>query len=237
MLRPHVVTICKRLKIYPQVRSAVAAARETRLRLRTLGLDEMSMVDGFSTPAQLRYLHDLAASLPDGSTIVETGVWQGRTAISMAIACRGTRKKVYAIDPWQDYSENGQDVDEWLKSQGLNSLEEAYQLFLRNRRRFRVERYLEVIRAPSLEAAESWSHGPVDLAFIDGDHNADAVRADLDAWSARLSPNGLMCGDDLPLPGVSQAVVEFMRDHYPKVSMVTPDGRTWRLIGAGTIAE
>ncbi|MGE3777278.1 MAG: hypothetical protein AB7F89_08850 [Pirellulaceae bacterium] len=129
-------SICKRLGIYPQVRGAVITARVARLRVMSAGLEQMSLVAGFSTPGQLRYLHDLVASLPDGSIIVEAGVFQGRTAIAMALACRGTRKKVYAVDPWHDYLEYGQGVDAWLQQQGLGSLEEAYQLFLKNRRRF-----------------------------------------------------------------------------------------------------
>jgi len=195
-----------------------------------IGLNHISLVDGFSTPDQVRLLHDLVASLPDGSQIVETGVWQGRTAIAMALACRGTRKKVYAVDPWQDYSENGQGVNSWLQEQGLGSLERAHQIFLRNRRRFRVEPWLEVIRAPSLEAAKAWSHGPIALVFIDGSHEAAAVRADIDAWTERLSPNGLVCGDDLPLPSVAQAISQYLQDYYPEVSLATPDGRTWSLI-------
>jgi predicted O-methyltransferase YrrM len=195
-----------------------------------LGLEQMSLVDGFSSPDQLRLLHDLVVSLPDGSRIVDVGVYQGRTAIAMALACRGTRKKVYAVDPWHDYTEDGQKVDGWLQEQGLGSLEVAYQRFLRNRRRFRVEPWLEVIRAPSVEAAKAWSHGPIALAFIDGSHEAESVRADIDFWTARLLPDGVICGDDLPWHGVSQAVGQYLQDHYPDVSLATPDGRTWRLV-------
>lgn len=232
MLRTNLIRVTKRMKIYSQVRAAVVAARVARLRVMPIGLEQMSLVNGFSTPDQLRYLHNLVVSLPDGSRIVEAGVFQGRTAIAMALACRGTRKKVYAVDPWRDYSDHGQRVDGWLQEQGLGSLEEAYQLFLRNRRRFRVEPWLEVIRAPSLEVAEGWSHGPVAMVFIDGSHEAESVRADIDAWAARLLPDGVICGDDLPLPGVAQAVVQYLQDHYPDVSLATPDSRTWQLIRA-----
>jgi len=38
-------------------------------------------------------------SLDDREIIVEVGVWFGRSAIAMADACRGTNKKVFAIDP------------------------------------------------------------------------------------------------------------------------------------------
>jgi predicted O-methyltransferase YrrM len=230
MLRTSVVSIIKRLGVYPQARGAVVAARVARLSVMPIGLEQMSLVDGFSTPEQLHLLHDLVAGLPDGSTIVEAGVWQGRTAIAMALACRGTRKKVFAVDPWHDYSEFGQGVNEWLKGQGLGSLEEAYQAFLRNRRRFRVEPWLEVIRAPSVEAAKSWSHGPVAMVFIDGSHEPEYVRADIEAWMPRLLPDGVICGDDLPLPGVAQAIGQYIQDYYPHVSLATPDGRTWRLI-------
>ncbi|MGE3270247.1 MAG: class I SAM-dependent methyltransferase [Chloroflexota bacterium] len=213
------------------------AIRVARLRFTQIEVNHLSLVDGFCTVDQVRLLHDLVASLPDGSRIVEAGVWQGRTAIAMALACRGTNKKVYAIDPWRDYSEEGHTVDDWLKAQGLVSLERAYQLFLRNRRRFRVEPWLEVIRAPSLEAAKAWSHGPIALAFIDGNHEADAVRADIDAWMERLTPDGTLLGDDLPIGGVSEAISRYLQEHYPHVSLATPDGRTWQLMRTPKSAE
>src|SRR4249920_3462356 len=62
------------------------------------GMRQFMSIPGWTTSGQLRHLRRLVTSLPDGSLIAEIGVWQGRSAIAMADACRGTSKKVFAVD-------------------------------------------------------------------------------------------------------------------------------------------
>jgi len=60
-------------------------------------------VGGWTKRGQLRWMMRQVHSLPDHSVIAEVGVWQGRSALAMGEACRGTNKCVYAIDPWHEY--------------------------------------------------------------------------------------------------------------------------------------
>jgi len=34
------------------------------------------------------------------------------------------------------------------------------------------------------------------MVFLDGDHTLEAVARDIDFWSKRLAPGGLLCGHD-----------------------------------------
>ncbi len=67
-----------------------------------------------------------------------------------------------------------------------------------------------LLRKTSVKGAEIINDGYFDIVYIDGDHTYDAVRNDLDAWSSKVRPGGILCGDDYKWLGVRQAVLEFM---------------------------
>eukprot|EP00931_Biecheleriopsis_adriatica_P010600 TRINITY_DN111675_c0_g1_i1.p1 TRINITY_DN111675_c0_g1~~TRINITY_DN111675_c0_g1_i1.p1 ORF type:complete len:452 (-),score=61.71 TRINITY_DN111675_c0_g1_i1:235-1590(-) len=54
--------------------------------------------------------------------------------------------------------------------------------------------------------------GPLDLVFIDGDHEEDAVHLDLQAWVPRVRSGGIVAGHDYGYLGVIKAV----NDYLPK---------------------
>jgi predicted O-methyltransferase YrrM len=183
-------------------------------------------VAGWTQPVQLEYLMHQVESLPDNSVIVEIGVWRGRSAFAMAEACRHTNKRVYAIDPWQDYETKKGLLSTRLTEFGVNSIESVYQGFMADRRKLGLERWIEVIRHGSVGAAAQWRHGLCDLVFIDGNHNYDPVMADLQAWSPHMKEGGLICGDDWEIDSVQQAVKDFVSDS-PGLAVELPCVNTW----------
>ena len=221
-------TLLKRAGLYTPARATLEDLKLAPVYFGSAQLEHVRLIHGFATMAQATFLHDAVAALPDSSTIVEVGVWQGRSAIAMALACRGTNKKVYAIDPWADYEEDGQNINVWLANSGLPSLEDSYKRFLKNRAAFRVEPWLEIIRSPSLQAATSWNNGPIAMVFIDAGHEEHEVRADIDAWIPLLGPGGQMVGDDFTLKGVKAALSSYIKDN-PGNWVTSPDERTWFL--------
>ncbi len=191
-------------------RSIVRLVRRLRRRLRPRRLDSILDIHGWTLEAQLRYLMRAVRRVPDGGVIVELGVWQGRSALAMGEACCGTRKRVYAVDPWCDYRQGGVDVTTRLARWDLRSFDEVYERFLGHRRRLGLEAWVVPVRAPSLEAAKAWSHGPVSLLFVDGNHDYDAVIADLEAWTPLMAPGGTITGDDWNWDIVRSAVTDFV---------------------------
>lgn len=65
-------------------------------------------------------------------------------------------------------------------------------------------------------AAFARQAGELDVVYIDGDHSYEAVRADIAAYSVKLSPGGFLAGHDYHsgYPGVMKAV-EQLREHRP----------------------
>ena len=105
-------------------------------------------------------------------------------------------------------------VDHWQGSSDLSShdWESVYAGFLENLRDARLDRFVEVQRTPSVEAAAKTPDESFDLVFIDGDHSHEQCRADIEAWLPKIKRGGVMLGHDYGPnhPGVMQAVAEVL---------------------------
>jgi hypothetical protein len=73
----------------------------------------------------------------------------------------------------------------------------------------------------SLDAVKHFSDKSIDMIFIDGSHDYESVKADLDAWTPKCKR--LLCGHDFNNSGVATAVRNKFT-HYSET-------------GAGTIWE
>ena len=60
--------------------------------------------------------------------------------------------------------------------------------------------------APSAEAAATFADGSLDLVFVDGCHETEAVIHDIELWLPKLRPGGVIAGDDYTWPSVRSAV-------------------------------
>jgi predicted O-methyltransferase YrrM len=149
-------------------------------------------IEGWATREMLAVLSRLAQGC---KTIVEIGVWRGRSTIAMA---RVTPGRVYAVDHWRGDGGVGEVHDPL----------EVYSEFLGNVRRFDVQDRVVPLFMRSVEAAILPHWPPIDLLYLDADHSYSSVLADLRAWLPHLAADGIICGDDYHLSGVHQAVDE-----------------------------
>ncbi|MBI3637917.1 MAG: class I SAM-dependent methyltransferase [Candidatus Rokubacteria bacterium] len=210
-------------------RLALGVLRRLRRRWCPSRFDRILAVHGWTHEGQLRFLMDRVRQAPDGARIVEVGVWQGRSALAMAEACRGTGKRVFAVDPWQDYDEGGGDVSTRLGRWGLASFDEVYERFRSNTAALGLEPWVETVRAPSLDAARDWRHGPIATIFIDGSHDYDSVLRDLAAWTPLVGADGVVAGDDWNWDTVRRAVTDFVtREGLP--APWSPCDNTWAFV-------
>ena len=53
------------------------------------------------------------------------------------------------------------------------------------------------IMMPSPPAADLFANQSLDLVFIDGDHEHDAVRNDMLAWLPKVRRGGIICGHEM----------------------------------------
>lgn len=146
-------------------------------------------IPGWMTKAELYWLAEQAA---DRRVIIEVGSWQGRSTKALASMTKGL---VISIDSLA--GESGTPVDD------LDGL-------FRDHLKAEIESgKVEVVRKPSLDAAQDYFDGFADMVFIDGCHEYPAPLEDIRAWRKVVRRDGLVCGHDRWLPGVERSLDEY----------------------------
>ncbi|MHB8638633.1 MAG: class I SAM-dependent methyltransferase [Candidatus Acidiferrales bacterium] len=155
--------------------------RSDREWRRTLSL--INSIEGWLLPGQDRWLFDAAYSLPDRANIVEIGSFKGRSTCSLAFGCRGTQKRVFAVDTF-----NGNDCDFGYRDFSKE--------FSRNVERCGLSKYVQPVVGLSSEVAKTWNR-PIDLLFIDGSHRYEDVLMDFEGFSPHVVPGGIVAFHDV----------------------------------------
>jgi len=144
-------------------------------------------------------VQQLAVDRETPMDVVEVGSWNGESAKAMV---QTGLCNVLCIDPLYDrcVDPNGNVVYD-APHNGL------FDAFINN-----TAKYPEItlLRAPSLEAAKGFHpRQRPDIVFIDGDHDEESVRGDIEAWLPIVKDDGYLIGHDYGHPafeGVQRAV-------------------------------
>lgn len=155
-----------------------------------------------ATPEEIgKTLAEFAAAVPATQSIVELGVFCGRTALQMAWGAQaGHGAHVWGIDAW--------DLDGNVYGPPFTdpaTRERAYQ----NITDLGFDPHVSLVQAFSVDIANDWGALPVGLLFIDADHSAEGARRDITSWAPNLAPGAVIAVDDYghpDWPGVAEAV-------------------------------
>jgi len=151
-------------------------------------------IHGEVTVAEAAFLI-LAAEDPSfgQGNIVEIGTFQG---LSTACLAQGNRKfpnndghKVIAIDP---------------------HYHDTLPIFLKNMKRLGLQEDVTTLISPSAEVA-CHHQDPVRILWIDGHHEYEFVKQDIELWEPYLIEGGLMLLHDTGRPGVDRCIDELIR--------------------------
>lgn len=151
--------------------------------------------------------HAILDRTSDDAVIVEVGVWRGDLSVHL-LAAR-PRVRMILVDPWA----SGSIRQSWLASGSVlarsdqPTMEAIYASTLARLQPYRDR--IRILRMPSIDAALCVENASCGGVFIDAEHSADAVAADLAAWRAKVAPGGWIGGHDYGeprFPGVAAAV-------------------------------
>ncbi len=136
-------------------------------------LETLRGIDGYFTEYEALRAYELAASCRGRGVIVEIGSYKGKSTFAWAQGAidGACGVPVYSVDIAHDPSFEG------------------------NLQRAGVLDRVRIIRGNSPDIARSWSL-PVELLFIDGAHNYDAVKADFEGWVPHVIPGGIIALHD-----------------------------------------
>jgi predicted O-methyltransferase YrrM len=179
-----------RLKVKQIARDLHAGHREFQ-RIWPL----IDAVEGWLLPSEGAWLFHAARSLPRSADIVEIGSFKGRSTCCLALGCRESQKRVFAIDSF----DGGPDLPR----------ADSFAEFSRNLVRLGLSSRVEPVVGRSSEAARHWEK-PIHLLFIDGSHSYEDALGDFHGFFRHVVPGGLVAFHDVndKWPGVSKTWLE-----------------------------
>lgn len=145
-------------------------------------------IEGHMAAVELEWLYHTAKSM---HSIIEIGSLIGRSTVALLTGCPGI---VYAIDHFEGCP-------------GLEDFMAKYDIFEEFKRNTAGFDNLVICKGSSRDMSLiSYIPKKVDMVFIDGAHDYESVRFDLDVWGPRAKK--ILCGHDYDQEGVPQALVD-----------------------------
>lgn len=165
----------------------------------------MRGIEGWFSEDEGRWYARFARGLT-GGVLVEVGCWKGRSTSFIGKICNQNGTRLVCVDHWGGSRDLLQP-----RYEAALAVEDVEQTFRSNMKALGIG--VEVLAMPSLEAAKTFAAGSIDRVFLDGSHDGESVAADLEAWSARLAPDGILAGHDYApkYDGLRAAVDAFAR--------------------------
>ncbi len=155
------------------------------------------------------------------NVICEIGVYNGCFLLPVTLV--NNNKKSYGIDPYEPYLQiDIEDSEIKIKAAEL-TLDKSrhnlvYDRLISNINRFNLN--VEVIRERSNTAFEKFADNSIDILHIDGCHDYDAVKTDINLFFDKVKKNGYIIFDDTNWLSVKTAYTEFMDDHSEDVDFI-----------------
>lgn len=142
-------------------------------------------VPGWLAESEGELLFNLAKNCVGKGVIVEIGSWKGRSTIWLAKGSRaGHGVKIYAVDPHANTPGHRRQGEQW-----------TYDEFKRNIVKAGIADLVVPLVSTSETAASDFAE-PVEMIFIDGDHEYESVRRDFELWFPKVIENGVMAFHD-----------------------------------------
>lgn len=144
---------------------------------------------------------ELVQSAESGDTLVEVGVWHGRSVVYLAEQVKASGKDVhiFGVDTFL-----GEGCPKVIGTEG-----KLWRTFVANIRREGVTQIVTPMCLPSVQAASYFEAQSLHAVFIDGNHTYESVRDDILAWRPKVKRGGWLAGHDWDHPPVAQAVREY----------------------------
>ena len=162
--------------------------------------------------------------MPPQSVGAEIGVWMGDFS---ALILRVIRPRVlHLIDPWKYESGAAYEPSFYGGRAGCQANMDAIHDLVRKRFSRQIAAGgVSMHRSSSAEAAATFPDAYFDWVYIDGNHQYEFVKRDLESFHPKVKPGGLIAGDDYGNrgwweDGVTRAVNEFILGGLCEVEVI-----------------
>lgn len=156
-------------------------------------------------------------------TVVEIGVWAGKSLVPMAYILKQNGKgKIYGIDPWDPNASIQGLMHEGTKEFWRFADHDAVLDRLKGQiREFGLENQVELIRSTSIDAPPIQN---IDLLHIDGNHSDETSYIDVTKWVPLVRSGGWIVFDDINWQEngkrTNRRAVQYLNEHCHKLAEI-----------------
>jgi hypothetical protein len=169
-------------------------------------------IRGLTSEEALLAIADMARGVPRDQAIVELGVYQGKSLLTLAWgATLGNHAHVWGVDPWDLMPETNEDISYLGKDFPPYHSEGNRRWAQWHSKALGYSRAITIVHGFSDETGHTWSGPPVGLLYVDGDHSYEGVRSDIVAWAAHLAPGATIVFDDY-VSGFADTVIRAIEE-------------------------
>lgn len=156
-------------------------------------------------------------------TIVEIGVWAGKSLVPMAFMLKQLGEgKIYGIDPWDSHESAQGLIHEGSKNFWITvDHDEILQKLSRQIKEFGLQAQVTLVRSTSIDAPPIFD---IDVLHIDGNHSDETSFIDVTKWVPLVKSGGFIIFDDLDWTenGVrsNRRAVQYLNEHCHKLAEI-----------------
>jgi len=171
------------------------------------------LIDGWLRPREAIALFKLVQSVESSDvTVCEIGSWLGKSSYVLSRAL-DTKKngRLYCIDP---FDASGDKSSATIYKSVIENLGTSLLLdkFEENMRKFGVRDRIMVLQGYSHDVIRDFDK-PIDILFIDGNHDYESVSRDYNDWSKLIKKGGFIAFHDSHMTGPKQVIeLEIVRN-------------------------
>lgn len=173
------------------------------------------------------------AAFGDGATIVEVGVYLGRSLLSLAEVVRESGKQitVVGVDTCRGSGAEGPAGIDAHGPAAASGGGTFAGLLHRNVLACGAADDVQVIIGSSTTVSRLFADGSLTWVHVDARHDYHSVAADIDAWAPKVAPGGWLTGDDYDEWNWPE-VIAAVRDRAPDAQRWLD--RQWRWVKPGS---
>lgn len=149
-------------------------------------IESIGKIDGWLETNEIQVLYEVSIKAckekKEKEYFVEIGNWMGKSTVTISLACKSTGKGVlYSIDPCKKTTAH--------KFLNVVNTED---ILVQNLKKFRVKKFVKLIKKTSREAFDELGDIKTRLIFIDGDHDLEEISFDVNHWTQTLQEKGYL---------------------------------------------
>jgi MMP 1-O-methyltransferase len=170
---------------------------------------------GWLTQEEAELLYNLARTAGSKGRVVELGSYCGRSSIVLAAGLIAeSTKPLVCVDTFGGSPVHQPGYACFDPATLVEGVINTYPIFLRNLRQAGLQGLVEVMRMSTVDAAGNFLD-PIELLFVDADHEYAAVAADLQAWTPKLAEGAFIVLHDFGhCSGVNRAAADLLDAGY-----------------------